>query len=108
MSESQEGSPTPVVQTETKTTGLKITRVGEFVPKNPRTEKLLEARRNEEKGKCQEAKSVCLFKLQYFLFSLESRIWSKLLVRIHMEQQEDQEEQQEQEKKEQGFHPGNH
>ena len=48
MSESPEGSPTLVVQTETKTTGLKITRVGELLPKNPRTEKLLEARRNEE------------------------------------------------------------
>ena len=48
MSESSKGSPTPVVQTETKTTGLKITRVSELLPKNPRTEKLLEARRNEE------------------------------------------------------------
>ena len=56
MSESPEGSPTPVVQTETKTTGLKITRVGELLPKNPRTEKLLEARRNEEMKKKENAK----------------------------------------------------
>ena len=56
MSESPEGSPTPtpVVQAETKTTGLKITRVGELLPKNPRTEKLLEARRNEEMKKKKE------------------------------------------------------
>ena len=56
MSESPEGSPspTPVVQTEIKTTGLKVTRVGELLPKNPRTEKLLEARRQEEMKKKKE------------------------------------------------------
>ena len=63
---------------------------------------------NEEKGKCQEAKIICLFKLQYFLFSLESRIWNKLLVNIHLEQQEDQEESARAGKEERGFHPGNH
>ena len=56
MSESSEGSSTPVVQTETKTTGLKITRVGELLPKNPRTEKLLEAKRNEGMKKKENAK----------------------------------------------------
>ena len=31
-------------------------------------------------GKCQDVKSICLFDLQYFLFSRESRIWSKLCI----------------------------
>lgn len=56
MSESPEGSPspTPVVQTDAKATGLKITRVGELLPKNARTEKLLEARKQEEMKKKKE------------------------------------------------------
>ena len=31
-------------------------------------------------GKYQDAKSIRLFDLHYFLFSLESRIWSKLCI----------------------------
>ena len=79
-----------------------------------KSQKIIKTRKSKSlmiirrKKKMSRSKKHMPFQTPVFPFSLESRIWRKLLMSIHLEQQEDQEEQQEQEKKERGFHLENH